>query len=225
MRVLMTLSSNAIYHGLTQAQTHVTKQPKFQRLWHMFAVGMKSGEFALSSGNVKGLRSKLHFHNCTNATWHMVKHKTNNSVSLPNMFSLPPYCKWRIEMRLYVRPINRWLSLCPIPTCPIPRYQTTASTMCVDERMACVCVSSREWSRRKEPFSSAEGGGVAETGLFQSLNRTQQISWADVFYFPSSAWLPLCIKIITGRVFLTLTSPLDTHSHLKWTSQNKNVKE
>lgn len=141
------------------------------------------------------------------------------------MFSLPPYCKWRIEMRHYVRPISRWLSLCPIPTCPIPRYQTTASTMCVDERMACVCVSSREWSRRKEPFSLAEGGGVAETGLFQSLNRTLQISWADVFYFPSSAWLPLCIKIITGRVFLTLTSPLDTHSHLKWTSQNTNVKE
>lgn len=116
---------------------HVTKQPKFQRRWHMFAVGTKSGEFALSSGNEKGLRSRLHFHNCTNATWHG---ETNKAASLPNMFSLPPYCKWRIEMRLYERLISRWLSLCPIPTCPIPRYQTTYNyNVCVWENGMCLC--------------------------------------------------------------------------------------
>lgn len=92
----------------------------------MFAVGMKSGEFALSFGNLKGLCSKLHFHNCTNTSWHTAK-----QTRQPHFITCSPF-------RHIVNGGERSASTWSAPS-PPARFPDTKSGSQWAQHLQCVC--------------------------------------------------------------------------------------
>lgn len=200
MSVLMTLSSNAIYHGLTQAQTHNALQsnPNSNDRDICLLLVWRAGS----------LRSPLGWRMDSNAAWHTVK-----QTSRPHFITCSLF-------RHIVNGGERCASTWGVPS-PPARFPDTKSGWQWAQHLQCVwgwengmCLCKQQGMKQKKGVVLSVWGRRCGRDWPLSVpqqDATDQLGWR--IYFPSSSRLPRRIRIITGRVFLTLA--------LKRTRQNK----